>query len=192
MPCSAIIFLLAVTTDLPAASDFRTHSPAGCSPPANSTTMSGLEPRTCIEVFGPEHGRGDPGDAFAFDSAVEDAAQRHALWRVFHKMRATELPTVPKPKIATFIGRSMSSDTTFSQTVQSECRLGPSARRSTSRSDETALPAWPQPPGRAASRSSERLTRSREPRPTASASARTMPPNRMPNARSTMAAPIDR
>src|ERR1700722_7398758 len=33
-----------------------------------------------------------------------------------HKIRATELPTVPKPRIATFIFLSMSSDTTFSQT----------------------------------------------------------------------------
>ena len=36
-----------------------------------------------IEVFCPEDGRGDPGNPFTIDSAVEDAAQRHALWRVF-------------------------------------------------------------------------------------------------------------
>src|SRR5260221_8177873 len=37
-PCSAISFLFAVTTDLPAAKDFRTQSPAGSRPPASSIT----------------------------------------------------------------------------------------------------------------------------------------------------------
>ena len=49
-PCAEISCLLAVTTDLPACSERRIRSPAGCSPPITSTTMSASDPMTASRL----------------------------------------------------------------------------------------------------------------------------------------------
>src|ERR1700722_13909011 len=119
-PCSAINFLLAVTTDLPAASDSRTQSPAGLSPPANSTTMSALEDRTWSKLSVQSTEEGIQETRLRSIPRLKMQLSSTPCGGCSHKIRAAEVPTVPKPKMATFTDAPaptlfLSIDTTFSQ-----------------------------------------------------------------------------
>src|SRR5271156_1833316 len=128
-PCSAIIFLLAVTTDLPAASDRRTQSPAGFSPPANSTTMSGLDARTSSKFSVQSTEEGIQGTRLRSIPRLKMQPSATPCGGCSHRIRAADVPTVPKPKMATFTGAPaptlfLSIDTTFSQ-IRTELEQNP-------------------------------------------------------------------
>ena len=51
-------------------------------PPRQLHDDIGIGGEDLVEILCPQHGRGDPGDAFAIDSPVENAAKRYSLGRV--------------------------------------------------------------------------------------------------------------
>ncbi len=83
MPCSAINFLLAVTTDFPAASDSRTQSPAGCKASCQLNHDVRIAGENLIEVLASKARMREPRTRVYVDSPIEDAAQLHAFRRVF-------------------------------------------------------------------------------------------------------------
>ena len=109
-PGSEISSLLAVTTDLPARSALRTHSPAGSRPPISSTTTSTSDDSTS-SIFSVQRMCEDSEPIFFFlmlrlKICVRSRGPLESCARIF----ATERPTVPKPTRAIFSLRSAAAD----------------------------------------------------------------------------------
>src|SRR5450631_1891350 len=93
--------LFAVTTDLPALRALRTQSPAGSRPPANSTTTSAPDARTSLKSSVHWTDRGTQGTRFLATSRLKMCVSSNPLGLRSQSIFATELPTVPKPRMAT-------------------------------------------------------------------------------------------
>src|ERR1039457_7209629 len=107
-PRYAINCLLAVTTDLSAAKDFRSQRSAGSSPPTSSTTMSARELRTSSKFS--VHTT-EPGTCFAASELRLRAMLRLKMWLsstpgsfAAASTRVTALPTVPRSSSAILTG----------------------------------------------------------------------------------------
>src|SRR5579863_9947861 len=109
-PDSEISSLLAVTTDLPARSALRTHSPAGSRFPISSTITSASDESTS-SIFSVQRMLAGSEPIFFFlmprlKMCVSSRGPLESCERIF----ATERPTVPKPTMAIFNFRSAPGD----------------------------------------------------------------------------------
>src|SRR6266567_857400 len=94
--------LLAVTTDFPDCSARRTHSPAGSRPPMSSTTISASEERTPAMSSVQWMFFETQSTCLRLTPRLQMWVRRKPAGGCSVRMRATELPTVPKPRMATF------------------------------------------------------------------------------------------
>src|SRR5579864_2196079 len=93
--------LLAVTTDLPDASAFRIHTPAGSSPPMSSTTMSTSDESTSLMSSVHLIAVESQSTRLRCTLRLRMCVRRSPAGGCSVRIRATELPTVPKPTMAT-------------------------------------------------------------------------------------------
>ncbi|SPE40175.1 hypothetical protein SBA7_1290008 [Candidatus Sulfotelmatobacter sp. SbA7] len=100
-PQCAINCLLAVTTDLPEVSARRIQSSLGSRPPMTSTTMSAFDDKmsSIFSVHCTEEG--SQSTFFRATLRLRTWVRRRCVLERSQRIRATELPTVPKPSRAT-------------------------------------------------------------------------------------------
>src|SRR5678815_4534230 len=101
-PCAASNILLAVTTDVPCSIDLLTHSYAGVTPPTTSTTTSGRPLRTSSKLSVQTTDDGTQSARFRVTPRLKTCVSwsRLASSGRSTRIRATDAPTVPKPRRA--------------------------------------------------------------------------------------------
>src|ERR1035437_4336818 len=116
-PRYAISCLLAVTADLPAAKHLRSQPSAGTRPPINSTTISARELRMSsrFSAHTTEPGARRGASEVRLRSTLRLKICVSSTPGNFDstRTRATELPTVPKPSSAIFIGAPLERGVAF-------------------------------------------------------------------------------